>query len=150
MIILFALLLLVCMAGMTAVAGKIGRFTTIISAATVQHEFEDWKLRLENDLIPVPGFEMTADADSQYWIPYIAGLNTGQADYEGSWNTAKNPTTSFKSGKSDYTSIFLGISTAVGFTCTGKNKSISPSQNVKQAGKFAGVFQIEGVTTYPT
>lgn len=148
--ILLCLFVSLVMLGITPLAGKTGRLQTVISASTVAHELEQWDLDITNGMIEVPGFEQSADADSAYWIPYLAGMNTGDIKYGGTWDTGKNPVTSFKAGKSNYTSIFAGLSTTVGFTCTGKNKSIGGSQNVKQAGKFRGVFQIEGVTTYPS
>jgi hypothetical protein len=135
---------------MTPLAGKLGRLRTVISATTVDHEFENWNLGLSAEMVEVNGFEKTADADSNYWNSYLVGLCTGEANYSGKWNTAKNPVTSFKPGLATYTSLYCGLTSAVGFTLTGKNKSIKASTNVKQAGLFEGVFVVEGVTTYPT
>ncbi len=150
MIILIGLFLFVCLAGLTPIAGKLGRLQTVISAATVAHEFEDWRLELRCNMIAVNGFEKTADGDSAMWENYLAGLNTGRVNYEGWFNTAKLGNTSFKAGKSDYTSLYCGFTTAVGFTMTGKNESINAGTNVAQAGKFGGVWLVEGVTTYPS
>lgn len=136
---------------MTPLAGKVGRLRTVISATTVDHEFEDWNMSLKAEMLPADGFEKTADSDGNYWQSYLVGLNTGEANFGGLWNTAKTPTASFRPGSAyTYTSLFCGISTSVGFTLTGKCSSIEASQNVKQKGMFKGTFQIEGVTTYPS
>ncbi len=136
---------------MTPIAGKLARLVTVISATTVAHEFEDWGLSLKTDLIEVNGFEKSPDADTNYWNSYLQGLNSGQADFGGKYNSAKTFTNSFRPGVSlVYTSLYCGLSTSIGFTLTGKCESINVSTQVKQAGQVKGVFQVEGVTTYPT
>lgn len=147
-LLLSALGFAVLFAALTPIAGKLGRVTTVISATTVQHEFEDWQMELRSNMIPVNGFEKTADADSAYWENYLSGLNTGRVNLSGWFNTAKLINASFKAGKSDYTSLFCGMSTMVGFTLTGKCESINASQNVAQAGRCGVVWLVEGVTTY--
>jgi hypothetical protein len=136
---------------LTPLAGKAARLQTVISAVTVNHEFEDWGLSLKTELIEVNGFEKTADADGNYWNAYLQGLNSGQADFGGKYNSSKTFTTSFKPGVSlTYTSLYCGLTTAIGFTLTGKCESINVTTAVKGAGQVKGVFQVEGVTTYPT
>ncbi len=127
-----------------------GRLQTVISATTVAHEFSDWNMTLNSNLIEVPGFEKAADGDGNVFNSYLAGLCDGEADFEGRWNSAKNPVASFKPGVAYvYTSLFCGLTTAIGFTLTGKSKSIKAGTKVKDAGTFGGSFQIEGVT-YPS
>ncbi len=134
---------------MTPIAGKVGRLQTVISATTVNHEFEDCTIDLAADMIETNGYEKTPDGDDNYWNSYIAGLCNGEVKYGGIFNSAKNPVDSFKPGKSNYTSLFCGVTHTIGFTCTGKNRSISTNVPIKGAAKFSGVFQVEGVTTYP-
>lgn len=134
---------------MTPLAGKLARLTTVISGTTVQHEFTDWALSINGDVIDVDGFEKTADADGSYWKSILIGLVGGEVDFEGRYNSAKTPTTSFKPSYA-YTSLFCGLTSAIGFTLTGKCTQIGASTNVKDAGKVKGKFFVEGVTTYPT
>ncbi len=150
MIILLGLLLFVCIAGLTPLAGKLGRLQTIISNTTVQHEFENWDMELRCNMIAVNGFEKTPDADSAYWETYLAGLNTGRVNFGGWYNTAKLLASSFKAGQSNYTSLTAGLSSGHGFVLTGKCESIKVETNVASAGRLGGTWLVEGVTTYPT
>ncbi len=135
---------------MTPLAGRLARLQTVISATTVAHEFEDWDLTLNSNLIPVPGFEIAADGDGNTFNKYLAGLVDGEANFNGRMNSAKNPTASFKPGVAHtYTSLFCGYTSAIGYTLTGKSKGIRAGTRVQDAGTFGGSFQIEGVT-YPT
>lgn len=140
------------MMALTALHGKTGRLQSVISGPTsVNHEFEDWDLSLEAEMVEVNGFEKSADSDGNYWNSYLVGLNSGLANFAGRHNTSKNPTSSFKPGSAyTYTSLFCGISSSVGFTVTGKCKSIGSDQKFKGVGGFKGSFQVEGVTTYPS
>ena len=135
---------------MTPVAGKLGRFETIVSAATVDHEFSDWMLGLEADIIDVDGFEKTADANSSYWKTGLEGLCGGDATVKGRWNTAKRPTTSMRPGLVPTTVTFgINLST-VCFVVPSIIRKIQAMQNVKTAADFEATIFVNGAPTYPT
>lgn len=135
---------------MTGIAGKLGRFETIISAATVDHEFSDWMLGLEADIVEMDGFEKTADADSNYWKNGLAGLCGGDASVRGRWNTAKRPTIGLRPGITPTTVTFgLNLST-VCFVVPSIIRKIEATQNVKEAANFTATIFVNGAPTYPT
>lgn len=134
---------------MTPLAGKLARLQTVIAGVTVNHEFSDWSLSINGDVIDADGFEKPADADGNYWKSILIGLVGGEVDFEGRYNSAKTPTASFKPSTS-YTSLFCGLTSAIGFRLTGKCTQIGVSTSVKDAGKVKGKFFVEGVTTYPS
>lgn len=135
---------------MTGIAGKLGRVETVVSAVTTDHEFTDWMLGLETDIVEMDGFEKTADADSQYWKNGIAGLNGGESNMKGRWNTAKRPTIAFRPGIAP-TTLSLGLNlSSVFFVIPTIFRRIRASTNVKQAADFEADTFVNGAPTYPT
>ncbi len=135
---------------LTPIAGKLGRVETVVSAATVDHEFEDWVLGLEADIVDTDGFEKTADGDGNYWRQHIAGLCGGDWSLEGQWNTTKRPTTSFKVGNIP-TTLSLGLNLGtVFFTLPTIFKSIGASTNVYKSARFKAAGVVNGAPTYPS
>lgn len=135
---------------MTGIAGKLGRVETIVSATTVAHEFEDWLLGLEADIIEMDGFEKTADADSAYWKTGLAGLCGGDATISGRWDTAKRPTTPFRPGRAP-TTLTLGLNlSTVAFVVPSIFRRIEAGTNVKQAANFRATVFVNGAPTYPS
>lgn len=137
---------------MTPIAGKLGRFETIVSGpTTTDHEFSDWMLGLEADIIDVDGFEKTADADGNYWKQGVTGLCGGDASVKGRWNTAKKPTSSLKPGAVyTYTSVKFGLNLGtVFFDVPILVRRIRAIQNVKTAADFEAEIFVNGAPTYP-
>lgn len=135
---------------MTGIAGKLGRVETIVSATTVDHEFEDWLLGLEADIVEMDGFEKTADSDSAYWKEGLAGLCGGEATCGGRWNTSKRPTTPFRPGRTP-TTMTLGLNlSTVTFVIPSIFKRIEAGTNVRQAGTFKATIFVNGAPTYPS
>lgn len=135
---------------MTPIAGKLGRFQTVVSATTVNHEFSNWMLGLEADIIDVDGFEKTADANSSYWKTGLEGLCGGDASVKGRWDTGKRPTIPLIPGRTPTTTTFgLNLST-VCFVVPSIVRKIQASVDIKGAADFEATIFVNGAPTYPS
>lgn len=134
---------------MTPIAGKLARVQTVVSATTVNHEFSDWMLGLEADIIDVDGFEKTASAGN-YWKEGLAGLCGGDATVRGKWDTNKRPTTPFTPGTTPTTfTLGLNLST-VAFVLPCIFRRIGAATDVRQAATFECSVFVNGAPTYPS
>jgi hypothetical protein len=139
------------MAAQTFVSGKTGR----VSWGNTNLFMKDWRLSVEADMIPADAFEKTA-SNGEYFRSYLTGLIGGTANISGLFDTTASQMPSgtalaIRAGKSiaasggQVTSVFLGITTTIGYTILGKVKSIEPSNSVDGAAEFSFTIQIEDV-----
>src|SRR5687767_4958736 len=67
------------MAAIVALAGKIGTLT--VNAVSVK--LTRWTVRAQNGVIEFATTGQTADADSQYWMGILSGLNSATIEADG-------------------------------------------------------------------
>lgn len=133
---------------MTPLAGKIGRVQT---SGPVNHEFRDWSLALNGNPIDVTGFETAAEPKGGYLIQQIVGLIGCEVTLNGRWNAAANkvPTDVFYVGAT-ISSMYLGLTNAIGFTVTGIVLSNSTNTAVSDAANFTCRIHINSISSYPS
>ena len=133
---------------MTGITGKFGRVVTVISAVSVGHELRRWMINDTGDEVEMDGFDKTPNALSQYRKNIEIGLVGGTLDVVGRHNHDKKPYPYFYVGRafsgSDY--IFCGITSAVGFTVTGKITAVTPTQDLPTGADFGFKLFIEGIS----
>lgn len=133
---------------MTGITGKYGRVASIISSVQVNHEFSNWSISDTGDEVPMDGFDKTPNALGQYRKNIEIGLVGGKAKIRGRWNSAKTPYPYFYVGRyfGDGDTIFLGVTSAVGFTIVGKVTAVTPSSDLPTAADFEFEVFIEAIT----
>lgn len=135
----------------TPLAGKTGR----VGWGATNLFMKDWSLTVEADLIPADGFEKTAVV-SEYYHDWIAGLHGGEATVSGLWD---HQDAKYLSGASlllragrtaasggTVASVFLGLTTTIGYTLTGIIRRINPTNDVAGAAMFSFTLAVSGVT----
>ena len=131
---------------MTGITGKFGRVSSIIASVQVEHELRRWQMTETGDQVEMDGFAKTANALGQYRKNIEVGLVGGTARCTGRWNNSKKPYPYFFVGRefaggTDY--VLLGITSTVGFTCTGKITNVTPSQDLPTGADFEFELFIE-------
>lgn len=135
----------------TPLAGKVG---AVILSGPVSLFMRDWNLSLEADIIPADTYEKTT-SNSQYFKTGLVGLIGGEATVSGLWENATNlmysgTALAIRAGKlirsgQTHTTVFLGVTTTIGFTLTGIIRRINPSSRVDGGNEFSFTLFVEDV-----
>lgn len=148
-------------------AGKRGRVNWFIGGNTNTNNFlsmKTWKLTLDADMIDSDTFEKSVNSgDGQFYHEYMTGLIGGIAGIDGMWDNTldkmpSGPTLGIQPGaevgtgslddESDSAAtVFLCFDTVsgVGYTLTGKVKTIRAGADVAKDCNFGFDLQVESV-----
>ena len=141
----------------TAIAGKYG----LIKFASATAKLVGWTINISNSLIEYATTGQTADADSQYWMNVLSGLNSATIEVEGYWDntgTAANQWTgsayALRPGTGASGNGTFGFTTTANncFVATVVVESISAGTNAEsnKPATFRATLRVDGAVTYPS
>lgn len=141
------------MAAIVALAGKIGSLT--VNGVTVR--LSRWTVRIQNGVLAFAVLGQTADADTQYWMNKLSGLNDGSIEADG--YVDHNATTAarligdnikFRPGTGASGTVICLFTTGHGFSCAVVVESIEPAVDVEsnKPDTFRVSLQVDGPITY--
>lgn len=128
----------------TPIAGKTGRVTY----NSINLPFRDWSMNMRVDTIEADGFEKSAGADGNYQKSIVIGLAGGTVRITGRWNNAASEhytggTVLIRPGGS--AGLYIGFTTTIGYTLTGKIVSINAGTKVAEGTDFDFEYFIESI-----
>ena len=139
----------------TAVHGKSG----ILTINSVTAKLTGWTVRVSNGITKYATLSQTADANSQYWMNKIAGLNDAVIEVTGYWdsnatvaNKWTGTTYSLRPGMGASGSVVCSFVSGDAFTATVIVQSIQGSTSAESGkpAEFSATLEVDGALAYPT
>ncbi len=132
------------------IAGKLGRFKTVVGGTTVDVKLSEWSLDDKANLIPNNHFNMSASADGNIRTDVLPGMVTSTLTFSGLVDAddiipVRLPPGTLLKGSN---SVLFGYTNALLFTGKGTYEGSVTGTTAEGAATVSGTFQLSDIT-YP-